>query len=254
MNSPIIIAGVVAAVVGGASAVVATTLTNSTAEHSEAAAVSPGQSNGELISALNELRQTNQALETRLAMLEDQVRDSADSRVAAIDPIEPASVSYDADLQALLTSLKNPSDGVPAALQETVAEAIKNIEAEENAERDARRAEQRAERLDTRLAELQGKLGLDNTQVADMKKVLTDSELKRTTAFTDLRESGDWQGGRELMRTMRDETNAALGKIMTPAQMEQYGTEGGMGRDFGGGNRGGGNRGGGNRGGGGGGF
>ncbi len=261
MNSPIIIAGIVAAVVGGSTAVITGTLTSSASEAQEAAAVSPGESTSELVTALNELRETNTRLENRLAMLEDQVRNATDNRVAAVTPDEPASVSYDADLQALLASLRNPGDGVPAALQDTVAEAIKNIEAEEDAERTARRAEQRAERLDTRLTELQTKLGLDNTQVENMKTVLTDAEVKRTTAFTELRESGDWQNGRELMRTMRDETNAALGQIMTPAQMEMYETEGGMGRDWGGGrggtgggNRGGGNRGGGNRGGGGGGL
>jgi len=128
MNSPIIIAGIVAAVVGGSTAVITGTLTSSASEAQEAAAVSPGESTSELVTALNELRETNTRLENRLAMLEDQVRNATDNRVAAVTPDEPASVSYDADLQALLASLRNPGDGVPAALQDTVAEAIKNIE------------------------------------------------------------------------------------------------------------------------------
>ncbi len=114
------------------------------------------------------------------------------------------------------------------------------------------------------LTDLAEKLGLNPTQVNDLREHTLAIEEKRQAMFAEARELGEFGSMRENMRTLREESNVALQGIFTPSQYQQYTDEnlgggrggfdgGGGGRrgGGGGGNNGGGGGGGGRRGGGG---
>ncbi|HEX9793473.1 MAG TPA: hypothetical protein VGC54_05760 [Planctomycetota bacterium] len=144
-----------------------------------------------------------------------------------------------------------------AALDQRVAAVIEARDEAERKARDERREEQRVKQLEERMQRLQADLGLDNYQTAELGKILGDADLKRREMFEsmqNMRDGGNFDRDsiRQMMETVRTDTNARAASLLSPAQMAKFETSnafGGFGRDFGGGNRGGGANGGGRRGG-----
>jgi len=211
---------------------------------------------GAIQGEVRELRSSQEELALRLDAVESRPRP-----VAARTPVPAESPEALDEVRDMVAAIKDPSPATAPGLETYVLDVLDQKEAQEEAARLQRRETARQERLRQRVDDLTQELGLSGYQSQEMLTILTDESTRRDTIFTEMRESGDWdrRAIREKMGGIRDETNTALGDVLTPDQLDRYhqlergdfGGGGGRGGGDGSGGRGGGGRGGGGRGGGG---
>jgi len=222
MSNTLLATVVIAGVVGASSAAVTGALlapqdpgTEMREPATKADLISPG-----LTAEFAALRQQNMELADRIVDLEMQasMASTETRREPAEAAVDPEMEKMKAELASLLASMKGASGDVPASFTATVSSALADIREQEEADRDVKRTERRAERTETRLTEIAEKLGLDSTQVNDLRDHTIAFDAKRQTAFREARELGDFGSIRETMSTLRDENNAALQSIFSPSQ------------------------------------
>lgn len=254
MSNTILATVVVAGLVGASSAAITGALLTPEQDSQPELLAKADLADPNLSSEIENLRQKNDELTNRIVELEMQ----ASLAGSSTERREPATVDTDqefesmkADLAALLATMNGKSDNIPANFTATVSTALDQIREQEEAEREKRREERRIERTEQRIQDVAEKLGLNPTQVNDLRDHLNLFEEKRNALFAEARELGDWGSMREAGRALRDEAEAGLQNIFSPAQFQQYEDENlsrtlsGRG-DWGRGGRGGGGGGGGN--------
>lgn len=217
---------VLSIVAGGGAALAAGALIGSSAPRTE-----PGQPRPLAVEAretgaapdvtreLDQLRLENTGLTQRLAALEQRLAESLTTRVALASPsvLDPDAPAGTSELASLLTGDVTPE------FVARVDEAMATIKAREDAVREAKRKELQAVRIEQKITELEGKLGLNNRQASDLRDVLIGQDDKREKLFASMRDpQGDPRDMRDGFRTIRDETMAALETFMTPEQVEGY--------------------------------
>lgn len=208
---------VIAAVVGAASAAgTATLLAPSTPERAQVAAADP-KVKVDYDSQLRELHKENEDLLMRIAALESRPATAASAR-------EPISVDdgFEDEVRSWMASFADEQGQVPEAFVASVGEALDQIRDKEEKARQEKMLADQAARLEERLTQLREELGLSQYQVDEMRGVLTAQNERRTELF-----AGGWQNvDREAMRTgmesIRDDTQKALGGILTPEQLDGY--------------------------------
>jgi hypothetical protein len=182
------------------------------------------------------------AVRTELAMLGERVKGletrPAPARQVVEAPSEVAQAALDAEavvqMRELVAALDDPNAAVPAGLTESMRQVYDNIRAEEREERDRERAEFQERQMNERMERYTAALGLDKYQASEMRVILTGEQTRRDEMFASARETGEWMTVRDTMRTLRDETQAALGNLLSPTQLAQYDEMDGGGRGFGG--------------------
>lgn len=222
---------VIAAVVGAASAAgTATLLAPSMPERAQVAAADP-KVKVDYDAQLRELHKANEDLLMRIAALESRPAPAASVR-------EPISVDdgFEDEVRSWMASFANEQGQMPEAFVASVGEALDRIRDKEEKERQQKMLEDQAARLEERLTQLRDELGLSQYQVDEMRDVLTTQNQRRNELF-----AGGWQNvDREAMRTgmesIRDDTQKALGAILTPEQLDGYrqSERNSFGRGFGG--------------------
>ena len=244
MSNTLLATVVIAGVVGASSAAVTGALMAPTSGDNEiqAVATKADLAGSELMAEVSSLRDQNVELADRIVDLEMRISmvGSEPRREPAMASVDPELEKMKADMATLLSSMQGESAEVPASFTASVGTALATIRDQEEAERTERRTERRAERTEKRLTDLAEKLGLNSTQVNDLREHTLAFDEKRSTLFAEARELGDFGSMRETMGTLRDENNAALQNIFSPAQYQQYEDEG-LGDRGGRGGRGGGN-------------
>ena len=170
---------------------------------------------------LSALRRQNEELAMRLAAIESRNASSGREAVSTASSEEFAELQQEmADLAA---ALKDPQSAQAAGLRLTVRTAMDQIREEQSEERQQSREEREITRIDERLTELQSKLGLDQVQMQSMRGVLLSESTKRSEMWQGMRDGGmDRTKMRTAMTDLRDETQDALGNILTPLQLEDY--------------------------------
>ncbi len=192
--------------------------------------VAAGAGGLESLSArLNELETLNQRLQDRIALLEQQPVVEAPARAVSDPPLEKTSE----EVKQLIESLKTPEAPLPENFRQEIGEVVQEIKDKEEQERQAEREKQRQERFEERLTRLVEELQLNPYQTEEMRKALTDAE-KKLEALWDDREGAASRGDmRDKMSALRQETETALSRFLTPDQLQKYNeTQGGWGRGF----------------------
>lgn len=245
-TSEILLASAVLSIVaGGGAALAAGAFLGTTSARVEGAAVRSVSAESraadgaplDVAHELDQLRLENSGLRLKLDELERRLSDSLTARVPLESaPLESASAASDSpELAALLAGDVTPD------FVARVDQAMATIKAREDAEREVKRKELQAQRIEQRIADLQTKLGLNSRQASDLRTVLIDEDDRREKLFASVRDSQEPRDMREGFRTIRDETYAALERVLTPEQFEGYkqSEEREWGRGPGGGGRGG---------------
>lgn len=198
-----------------------------------------------LRSELAALRQRNEQLETRIAGLELGPRESR-SPAAESDDL----ASLRSEVEGLLLAMSTPDAPAPASLQTAVRRTLEDVRAEEGRQRELEREQERVQRLEQRVDRMLTDLELAPYQVDGFRNAMAEADARRDAAMAQVRDSGDWTQARDLMRDLRDQSEAAMSAVLTTDQLEKYNELqnprrfGGGGGDFGGGGGGRGNRGG----------
>ena len=226
-TSEILLASAVLSIVAGGGAALAagaflgTTATRVEGAPARSGAVESRAEDGAALDVaheLDQLRLENSGLRLKLDELERRLSDSLTARVPLESaPLETASAASDSpELAALLSGDVTPD------FVARVDQAMATIKAREEAEREVKRKELQAQRIEQRITDLQTKLGLNSRQASDLRTVLIDEDDKREKLFASMRDSQDPRDMREGFRTLRDETYAALERVLTPEQFEGY--------------------------------
>lgn len=173
---------------------------------------------------------------SRLDELEMQVAAAPMRRDAAAPAAQEVDLSeLRAELESYLTTLRNPQIAMPPHFEDWVATAQESIREREREEREAERAERMDQMLEDRLSEMSTKLGLDQSQLGQMRDVMTSTREASTKLMEDMRTAGWGPDSRDLMRAGMEEirTNASntLQGFLSPTQYESYQSE--YGNDFG---------------------
>jgi len=163
----------------------------------------------------------NESLLARVRALEERPLAPVGSRSAA--PLEPTAeqIELDQEMRALVSAMKDPKSQVPAALRNSVADALTEIRAQEQLERDERRRQQAEERMNERMVQLTEQLGLDAYQATQMRTIL-DKQNAFFESMRSGRDDGNFADLRGAMGKFRDETNLALTNLLTPDQYAKY--------------------------------
>ena len=194
------------------------------AETSGQAGAGPGAGLDRLEGELDELRGALEALTARIGKLElsepTALAPSGDQRVAAA-AVTPAEL---AEIRAMVEAIKDPTSATGVPFETMVLGVIENRELQEQAERDQRRADAAADRIEQRVVELAEELGLSSFQSGELLSILTEEQTERDTFFDEMRSSGtfDRSAIRDGMDELRTKTQAALGQVLSPEQLERY--------------------------------
>lgn len=171
---------------------------------------------------LTDLAEQNELLLQRLKSIEERPVLSTPVRtdVAPVTEADPRTE----ELAAMMEELKSSSSPtLTANFRSEVGNVLKDIRAQEERERDERREKAQEERAERNLAKLAEELNLDPYQTNKMREALTKQNDLMQLARESMREAGDWEGMRDAMGNIREETTQMLGTFLTPAQLEQYG-------------------------------
>jgi len=151
-------------------------------------------------------------LQMRLALLEDRLNETTRAVATPVEPEVPAE-----ELRTFVASLRSSGDELPPSLKTGVLTALETIRAEEEQARELERQARREDRVDSRIADLATRLGLDREQSTDLRTAMLSIETARET----LGRSRD-RADRETYRDLRTEYDATLLTIFSPAQYEAY--------------------------------
>lgn len=232
---------------GGAGAVAATALTAKAPTPAEAAQSDNGDA---ILAQLESIAEMTRENAKRIEGLESA---PTLAPVAGEMRTDAASTGLtEADVLALVKKVADEEVNAPNSVTAAKIEAVMEMREErERQERDQKRAEEREKRSEDRLAKMQQELGLDLTQMNQMRDLYLNRDEKRDDMRRQMREgfeSGTMDRGamREMWGALQEEHTAAVEGILTPTQFDQY-KENGYDNDRGGrgGNRGGDNAGGG---------
>lgn len=251
MSNTLPIAAIVGLVAGGVGAVATTALRSPTPPD----VTSQAENDTAILASLNDIGARLTAMDERIEMLETE------SELAPIAggavPIRSAAAApqySEEDLKEIVSSvLKDERNAIPIT-DELVNAAIERRDERRREEREERQAAEAEKRLEDKLGKMQSELGLDMNQVASLRTVYQEQDVKRREMWSAMRD-GDLAMNREEMRdsrrTMREGLTESIQGVLTAGQFQLY-EENGY-DDFGGrwGGRGGGGRGGGGQGGGG---
>jgi hypothetical protein len=224
-----IVAGALAGAVAGLAASSFFAPARETASDPAKISLSPGGSadiggTSEIRAELETLRAKNVDLSQRLAELEDLRWELEQTRVPARE--NPSDVAIDVEtvdqLRRLTAALEDPGTPLPENLLAGVSSALQTIREEEDRERDEQRRAAEAERFDERIVDLTDRLGLTLVQTDQMRGHMETMSDRRSELMREARDSGDFGSIRQQMRGLRDEANAGLGEILTPAQFDDY--------------------------------
>ena len=141
---------------------------------------------------------------------------------SAVVPTEAQDDGTLAEMRALLEAMKTDRGDLPTNFHASVASAIEDIRAVEDAERDRERAERNADRIADRVSELTVELGLSTQQASQLHDQMVVYEDKRNEMRDLAREAGDWGAARQGFRDLRDERDTELQKIFTADQFARY--------------------------------
>ncbi len=124
-----------------------------------------------------------------------------------------------------------------------VEAVIVQREERERAEREAERATRRAERVAELTQRMTTEMGLDASQSQVVSSALSESWAAREAMFAGFQDGRGMTMDREAigkqMTEIRNKEMAAVGSVLTPAQVETYSSLSDFGRGFGGGSGGG---------------
>ncbi|MED6335645.1 MAG: hypothetical protein VYE81_09610 [Planctomycetota bacterium] len=242
MQNPIISTILVGFVAGAAGAMLSTLIVEPAT--SEGDPIVLDDNAGDLERRFDSLQRENEALSRRLLDLEQAPPRLAAERSAAPLEMTDEERAADEQLRAVVAALTNPDAPMPKEWRDSVNLALKDIRAEEDADRDEQRRIRAEDRMEERMVELSQKLGLDTYQSGQMRQILTEESLARDEMRTAIRESGDWASARDQWTGLREKTNESLSRVLTPQQVEAYQADQSTrwGRFGGGGNTGGGPR------------
>lgn len=242
MKNPILSMTLVGFVAGAAGAMLSTLIAGPAT--SEGDPIVLDDNAGDIERRFDSLQRENEALSRRLLDLEQASPRLAAERSAAPLEMTDDERAADEQLRAVVSALTNPDTPMPQEWRDSVNLALKDIRAEEDAERDEQRRIRAEDRMDERMVELSQKLGLDTYQSGQMRQILTEESLARDEMRTAIRESGDWTSARDMWTGLREKTNESLSLVLTPQQVEAYQADQSTrwGRFGGGGNTGGGRR------------
>ncbi len=221
----IILVALISGVVGGVSATAVSKLTADEATTpfvQEQTSLSPGGSGQDEALALQlaELKKESDLLAIRMASLES--RPEATREEVVTDESENIAALQD-QVMELSAALQNPQSAQSAGLRTMVATAMGEVQEREEAERRAEREQRDIDRVIERMDGYAETLGLDAVQKKSMQEVLIDENSKRSSMFAEMREGNLGRDEiRSTMSSLRDETTAALGNILTPTQLESY--------------------------------
>lgn len=186
------------------------------------------------------LRRESKELSLRLVALESRASASRREQVIESGGDAASITELQESVAALAAALQNPQSSSSAGFRQMVASALEEVQTAQAEERTSEREQREIDRIVERMADYSEKLGLDAIQRKSMQDVLIDSSSKRNTLFTSMRDGTvPREDIREAFTTQRSDTEAALGQILSPQQLEDYN---GMSQDrggFGGGGRGG---------------
>lgn len=170
--------------------------------------------------------------------------DEVEMQVAAAptrrDAAAPAAPQVDlaelkAELESYMTTLRNPQIAMPPHFEDWVATAQENIRDREREDRDAERAERMEQMMEDRLSDMSAKLGLDQSQLGQMRDAMTGSREASSKLMEDMRAAGWGPDSRDMMRSgmeeIRNEASSTLQGFLSPTQYETYQSE--YGNDFG---------------------
>jgi len=180
-------------------------------------------SDSDVTSELNALRDKDVSVDERLALLESQLSSSLASapRAAVTQSPTEEDLALEAELREIVelhraaseVSLANPG------LYASVEQALVDIREQEEADRRAEAEAARVERLEERLTEAAEKLGLDGYQVDGMRTVVVDSQTLMNDLMQQMRDGdADWGDLRDQMGDIREEAELGLQGILTADQ------------------------------------
>ena len=132
---------------------------------------------------------------------------------------EPGASIPAEQLEQAVAALLTKQAGGNVGVQDMVAETLGQIRAQEEVDRDIARDQRRVDQLQNRIDDLTEKLALYPDQASKMLGIFTDENVKRDELRDAMRNG---TADMESWRTLRDETNAAIGEVLTPEQLEQY--------------------------------
>jgi len=181
-------------------------------------AVGPGEESDDVRALLDELRAQNAELVARVEALEMRPVDVARS---AVEPVAAEDETL-AEVRELLDALETESGDLPTSFHASVARAIEDIRAAEEAERARERAERTAERIEERVSELTVELGLSTQQASQLRDHMVAFDSKRDELRDRIREAGDWGAMREGLRELRNGQQENLRRIFTADQYARY--------------------------------
>lgn len=236
MKHILLAAVVTGAVAGGSTAVFTSSLLDSES-YDDPVELELFDQGDEIVRKLATLERQNIDLLERLIELEQRQLMSAANRQPVMDTSGDSAdlAQVKQEYQQLVAAMNDPEAVLPETLRAGVSQALDDIRAQEERERDERREAAAEKRLEDRIAKLASDLGLDHIQVGEMRNILVTENTNRTEMFTKMREGGDFGNMREAWGKLRDDTNDALAKVLTPIQMDQYKESGGTGMNFRGG-------------------
>jgi chromosome segregation ATPase len=247
MNNTVMIAAL-AGLIGGAAGSLAVSSLSAPAQaaadtsmsNQEALLPTVDSNDGALADEVAKLRRANGELSLRLSSLESQRTEVP--RVADKESGDAESLAaLGATVAELAAALKNPQSTESAGLRSMVATALEEVQTAQSDERQLEREQREVDRIVDRMGDYTEKLGLDAIQRQSMQDHLIDASKQRNALFTDMR-AGDMprEDIRAAFTTQREDSAAALGRILSPSQMETYSSmNDDRGGGFGGGGRGG---------------
>lgn len=180
--------------------------------------VAPGEDD-DVAGLVAELRAENEELRARIEALEVRPVDVARAPVLEAPTADDELLE---EMRALLAAMKTESGDLPTDFHASVARAIEDIRAVEEAERDREREEREADRIDQAVSELTVELGLSTQQASQLQDRLLTFEDQRSELRDRIRAAGDWGAARQGFADLRDEHQAALKQIFTTDQYDKY--------------------------------
>lgn len=214
----------------------------SPAQASETSALVPGapaESSAESTIELEALQEQLATLTRRLDMLE------ASGSLQGRMPVGSSELPIaNEELEEAVAAVLKKQSSSGSGVQELVANTLTQIRDQEALDAEIQREQRRADAMQRRIDKLTEDLGLYPDQASKMFDVLTNEETKRNELRDAMRNgTADFSTMRDDMRSLRDESQAAIAEFLSPEQLEKY-NESNSGFGFGGGRRGGGGGGG----------
>lgn len=181
---------------------------------------------GELSALQEQGRSEREALEDRLARMEEEALLVSPVQIRNLVPDNSGQAINDGNVPMGTSSQAiriGNSVVQPAQFEAWVRRASESIAAQEKAQRDQDRSIREGERIEDQIAKLTTDLGLDQHQQSEFRRHLQDSTTKRRDIFQAMRDgSGDRTSMRENMGKLREESDTDLKTFLNDDQYTTY--------------------------------